>query len=169
MNNPPEELVDIIDAKGRFISTVPKARAHQKGLLHRVVIGLLKNSRGEYCFVRQSASRQDAGQFVSPIGGHVASGETLEDALIRESQEEVGIGPVKYHFVTKTIFNREVIGRKENHLFFIYIIETDQNPVLNHESVEYKWFNARDIKQALASKDPAFGGAWHHVFQNLSL
>lgn len=162
-------MVDIIDNNGKFIRTTSKSLAHQQGLLHRVVIGQLKNSKGEYCFVRQSKGRQDAGQFVSPIGGHVSSGETLEDALIRESQEEVGIGPVKYHFAGKTIFNREVIDRKENHLFFIYIIETDQNPVLNHESIEFKWFTTEQIKFALSAHDPNFGAAWHHVFNSTNL
>lgn len=166
MNNVAEEQVDVIDESGKFIRTVPKSLAHKEGLLHRIVIGQLKNSKGEYCFVRQSKGRQDASQFVSPIGGHVSSGESLEGALIRESQEEVGIGPVKYRYLDKTIYNRQVIGRQENHLFFIYVIETDQTPVLNHESDEFRYFTTDEIKAALESNDPLFGAAWHHVFRH---
>lgn len=162
-----EELVDIIDNQNNAMSTVPKSIAHRVGLLHRTVIAELKNSKGEFCFVRQASDRQDAGQFVSPVGGHVSAGESLESALIRECQEEVGITPIKYRLIGQTLFNREVIGRKENHLFFVYEIETDELPTLNHESVEYKWFSVAEIQATLKSDPNLFGTSWHHVFQNV--
>lgn len=162
-----DELVDIITTDNQVVKTVDKSLAHQDGLLHRIVIGELVNSRGEYCFVRQSKGRQDAGQFVSPIGGHVSSGETLEQALVRECQEEAGLTPDNFTLIGQTIYNREVIERKENHYFFIYQINTDQDPILNHESVELRWFTVDEIKQALTTHDPLFGAAWHHVFQTI--
>lgn len=163
-----EERVDVIDEQNNVIKTVPKSLAHQEGLLHRIAIGQLVNSKGKYCFVRQSNGRQDAGQFVSPIGGHVSAGETTDQAIIRESVEEVSITPTDYKLIGQTIFSREVIGRKENHLFFIYEIKTDQDPVLNHESVEFKWFTTDEIKKALVSHNELFGAAWHHAFNFLA-
>jgi isopentenyl-diphosphate delta-isomerase len=162
-----EEQVDIIDRENKVVDTVAKSVAHHEGLLHRIVIGELKNSRGEYCFVRQSSGRQDGGQFVSPIGGHVSAGESLEHALVRETQEEAGITPKKFHLVGQTLFNREVIGRKENHLFFVYEIETDETPILNHESIEFRWFSIEGIKETLKTNPQLFGAAWNHVYQNL--
>lgn len=162
-----EEQVDVIDENNQVVGVVPKSVAHSQGLLHRIVIVELKNRKGEYCFVRQAGDRQDPGQFVSPVGGHVGAGETLEEAVIRESQEEIGITPSTYRLIGKTLFNREVIGRKENHLFFVYEIETDRLPVLNHESIEFKWFSEKAIKQKLKNDPEIFGAAWHHVFNNL--
>ena len=69
-----DELVDIIDTTEVVVATVPKSQAHKEGLLHKTVISQLINSRGEFCFVRQAGDKQDAGQFVSPIGGHVSAG-----------------------------------------------------------------------------------------------
>jgi 8-oxo-dGTP pyrophosphatase MutT (NUDIX family) len=162
-----DEQIDIINDQNLVISVTGKSVAHRDGLLHRIVIGEMVNSKGEYCFVKQSGSRQDPGSFVSPIGGHVGAGESTDNALIRECQEEVGFTPTKFEFVDQTIFNREVIGRKENHLFLVYTIHTDQDPVLNHESVEYKWFSVDEIKSTLKSKPDTFGAAWHHVFKNI--
>lgn len=88
---------------------------------------------------------------------------------MRECQEECGFTPNTFQFVGQTIYNREVIGRKENHLFLVYQINTDQNPVLNYESVEYKWFSVAEIKSTLQTNQTAFGAAWHHVFQNIFL
>ncbi|RIK52186.1 hypothetical protein DCC61_00155 [Candidatus Microgenomates bacterium] len=162
-----EEQVDVIDERGNTIRTLSKSAAHRDGLLHKTVIAELINSRGEFCFVRQSSSKQDAGQFVSPVGGHVSSGETDEEALIRECQEECGLTPIDYKLIGTTIYNREVIGRKENHFFVVYEIYTDDSPILNHESVEFKWFSVDEIKQTLKSNPKTFGAALHHVSKNL--
>ena len=162
-----EEQVDIIDEQGKVVKAVLKSLAHKEGLLHKTVIAELVNSRGEYCLVKQSSSKQDPGQFVSPVGGHVSAGESEEEALIRECQEECGFTPSNFKFIGQTIYNREVIGRKENHLFIVYEIYTDQNPILNHESVEYKWFSVDEIRSLLKSKPETFGAAWHHVFKNI--
>lgn len=144
-----------------------KTAAHQDGALHRIVIAELVNSRGEYCFVKQAGDRQDGGQFVSPVGGHVGVGEEVESALIREAEEEVGITPTVFEYVGSTIYHRQVIGRDENHLFLVYKIYTDKVPVLNHESVEFEWFAIEQIKQSLRDNPCVFGAAWHHVFQTL--
>lgn len=168
MNNI-DEQIDIINENNIVIGTTGKSIAHRDGLLHRIVIGEIINSKGEYCFVKQAGDRQDPGQFVSPIGGHVGAGETPEAALIRECQEECGITPKNFKFVGQTIYNREVIGRRENHLFLIYSIQSDQDPTLNHESTEFRWFSVKEIKLALESHDKSFGAAWHHVFKNIPL
>ncbi len=160
-----DELVDIIDISKVVVGTVPKSQAHKEGLLHKTVISQLINSRGEFCFVRQSGEKQDSGQFVSPVGGHVSAGETDEEALIRECQEECGLTPIDYKLIGTTIYNREVIGRKENHFFVVYEIYTDQDPILNHESVEFKKFSKQKIKSQVQSNPAYFGDAWHHVFK----
>ncbi len=167
MNQTIDEQIDIINSQNEVISVLGKSVAHRDGLLHRIVIGELVNSKGEYCFVRQASDRQDAGQFVSPIGGHVGAGESAAAALVREYQEECGFTPDNFEFVGQSIYNREVIGRKENHLFLVYQINTDRDPILNHESVEFKWFTVGEIQQILKSNPQTFGAAWHHVFKNL--
>jgi len=162
-----QELVDIITPDNQVIGTKLKVEAHKDGDLHRIVIAELINDKGEYCFVRQASNRQDAGQYVSPIGGHVSAGEEVESALIRESEEEVGITPVAYEYIGSTIYHRQVIGRDENHLFLVYNVFTDQTPVLNHESVEFRWFSLDEIKKTLRDDPAIFGDAWHQVFKNL--
>ena len=84
-----EEAVDIVDENCKVLFSVPKSEAHEKGLLHRTVIAEIKDNQGRWLLVRQASHKQDAGQFVSPVGGHVKSGETAEEALKREVLEEV--------------------------------------------------------------------------------
>jgi len=162
-----DEQLDIINEQNEVVGTIGKSISHRDGVLHRIVIGELVSSKGEYCFVKQAHDKQDPGQYVSPIGGHVGAGETADAALIRECQEECGLTPKNFKFIGSTIYNRQVIGRRENHLFLVYQIPFDGNPVLNHESVGYKWYSIADIQQALKTSPDTFGAAWHHVFKNI--
>ncbi len=105
-----DEQIDIINEQNEVVGSTGKSVAHADGLLHRIVIGELINSKGEYCFVKQASDRQDPGQFVSPIGGHVGAGESGDHACIRECKEECGFVPADIHFVAKLPYSREVIG-----------------------------------------------------------
>jgi isopentenyl-diphosphate delta-isomerase len=120
-----DELLDIIDEDENIIKVVNKREAHQRGLLHKTVIADVIDSKGRWLFVKQASDRQDAGQYVSPVGGHVSSGETNKQALKREANEELGLeGDYKFEFVGKGIFNRNILGRQENHYFIRDVGET---------------------------------------------
>lgn len=154
----PEEKVDIVDQNDQVIAQILKVEAHEKGSLHRCVIGQVVDSRGRRLFVKQSATRQDVGQFVLPIGGHVQAGETLQEALAREAEEELGFeNNFKSELVGKFIYNRDILGRHENHYFNIFLVFSDQKPKINHESDEFKYFSPSQLKKILKKQPELFG------------
>lgn len=161
------ELVDVVNEQDRVIGTAYKQECHEKGLLHRTIIAQVIGSDGNWTLVRQASDRQDAGQLVSPVGGHIKAGESEEDALKRETLEEVGITEFQYKFVDKIIFNREVIGRKENHYFILYEIYSDQKLVLNHESVSFEKFSKKQLLEELSQNPNKFGNAFHFVMKEV--
>ncbi len=162
----PDELVDIVNEENQVIGQIMKTQAHKSGELHRCVVAEVIDSDENWSLVKQASDRQDAGQFVSPVGGHIQAGETEEDALKREAMEELGIEIADFRRVGQTIFNREVIGRKENHLFVFYEIYTDGHPTLNHESVAIEKFSVEQLKKERKETPQKFGDAFHHVVKN---
>lgn len=162
-----DEQVEVIDESGKILQVIAKKEAHEKGLLHKCVVAELIDSQGNWILTQPSAGRQDEGQFVSPVGGHVTAGETDEQALIRETQEEASITPKNFKLVGKAIFNREVIGRKENHQFLLYEIYTDEEPILSHEGVAFKKFSPEEIKRVYYEDPKQFGDAFVFVLENL--
>ena len=161
------EYVDIVDENDKIIGRASKQEAHTKGLLHRTVIAEVIGSDGRMALVKQASDRQDAGQYVSPVGGHVSSGETVEQALIREAEEECGLtGALDFRYIGKKIFNREVIGRKENHYFILFEIHTDNELKLNHESVGYEKFSREQLHTELQKTPQKFGDAFHFLVQS---
>lgn len=163
-----DELIDIIDESENKIKTTTKREAHAKGLLHKTVISEVIDSKGRWLFVKQASDRQDAGQYVSPVGGHVASGETDEEALKREAFEELGLeGDYKYEFAGKAIFNRNVLGRQENHYFIVFKIYSDAEPRLNYESESFRYFTPDELCKELKEHPGHFGDAFHFVVKNI--
>lgn len=109
-----------------MLKAVSKQEAHEQGLLYKTVISEVMDSQGRWLLVKQSKDRQDAGQYVSPVGGHVRAGETEIEALKREAYEELGLQKeFKYEYVSRAIYNRRVLGRQENHFFIMYTIYSD--------------------------------------------
>lgn len=158
-----DELIDIVDEHDKVVGTAMKSEAHDKGLLHRTVISEVVNQKGEWLLVLQADDRQDPGQYVSPVGGHVRSGETVDEALKREVKEEVGLVVSDYEFIGKAVYNRTVRGKQENHLFILYRIVSDEEPKLNEESVGFKRFTEAELKHSLEENPAVFGNAFIFV------
>ena len=157
------ELVDIVSKDNRVISKTTKQKAHKKGLLHRTILAHVRDSKGRWLLVKQSSNRQDAGQYVSPVGGHIKAGETHAEALKRETFEELGFKNFKNKFVKKFIFNRFVLNRQENHYMMFYEVYTDELPILNYESESYKYFTEEELKEDLRENPKLFGSSFHHL------
>lgn len=161
------EYVDVVNENDEVMETVSKQEAHEKGLLHRTVIAEVIDKDGNWTLVEQSSDRQDAGQYVSPIGGHVTTGESEDEALKREAEEEYGLkGDYPFKLIGKKIFNREIRGRKENHLFVVYEIYSDENPILSEEAVSYMKYSRPELQRAMDKTPERFGAAFKFVMEN---
>jgi isopentenyl-diphosphate delta-isomerase len=158
--------VDIVNEKDEVIGSTSKEEAHKKGLLHRTVIAEVIGLDDGWTLIKQAGDRQDPGQFVSPIGGHVMAGETEDEAILREANEEYGLPrDIKFKLVGKKIFNRDACGRKENHYFILYEIYSDLKPVLNEESVAYERFSVDKLRKELKENPKKFGAAFHFIVE----
>lgn len=159
-----DELVDVIDEQGNVLARVLKTQAHADGSLHKTVIGYLRRG-ATWHLVKQAADRQDAGQLVAPVGGHVQAGESDVDALLRECEEEIGTRNVTYKEIGRARFHRQVIGRDENHLFIVYEITTNDPVQLSHEAESIHAFLPEQLKQALINEPANFGEAYYFVLE----
>ena len=93
MTDNKEELFPIVSETGETIGQATRAVCHSGSrLLHPVVHLHVLNSRGELFLQRRPAWKDiQPNRWDTACGGHVAYGETVEQALEREVNEELGI------------------------------------------------------------------------------
>jgi len=161
------EIIDIVDEENNILYQASKKQAHEKGLLHRCVMAMLVDSKGRWLLVKPRSHKQDAGQYVAPVGGHIKAGESDVDALNREVAEEIGIKGFKHKLIGRKIFNRTVLDRKENHYLVLYEIYSDDKPVLGDEAESYRYFSQEELKALMQKSPKAFGGSFHFVIKNI--
>lgn len=112
--NDAEELISITDLEGNVIGSIPKSVAHEQGVPHMAVNLYLYDSRGRILFQRRSNHKKEAvGKLQVSVSGHVDKGETAWTAVLRETEEELGIvlNPERLARVTKVneIFREEIL------------------------------------------------------------
>ena len=135
------EKIDVVDGNDNVVGESTREEAHAKGLLHRIVHVIIRNSKGE--ILLQKRSKNDGiGNWDASVGGHVDTGESYEQAAKREMMEEVGISvPIKFVFKFRepTRF----------HLVACYAAKYDGPFKFNDESSEQKFFGKDEIRRII--------------------
>ncbi len=113
-----EELLEVVTEKGEIIKTLPRSEIHgNPSLMHRVVHVLVFNNNGELLLQKRSMSKDVApGRWDTSVGGHVNSGETPEEAVKREMEEELGISECNLEFLYTYIHSNDY----ESELVYTY-------------------------------------------------
>jgi isopentenyldiphosphate isomerase len=116
-----EELFEVVDDEGRVIGTAPRSKCHgDPSLAHRSVHVFVRNRQGDlYLQKRSPAKDVQPGKWDTSVGGHLAPGETYEQAVVRELAEELGVSvPVAmlvpcHHYVWRTSVETEHVRTYE--------------------------------------------------------
>jgi len=88
-----EEWFDLLDKNGKIIGKAPRHAVHgNPSLLHATVHLHVFNDRGQL-FLQKRSQKKDLypGYWDTAVGGHINSGERVEQALVREAAEELGL------------------------------------------------------------------------------
>jgi 8-oxo-dGTP pyrophosphatase MutT (NUDIX family) len=86
------ELLDVYNEEGKVTGKVVQRgtdkKEYQKGEHPGIVQIFIENSEGKFLIEKSS---KDNGFKYLPVGGHIISGETPINGIIRETKEEIGL------------------------------------------------------------------------------
>jgi isopentenyldiphosphate isomerase len=93
------ELLDIFDDAGRIAGQTTRREAHTAGHIHRSVLFFLLDENHRVFVNQRTAGKEFYPEYWSVVfGGHVPAGETYEQAVRREAEEEAGINGEPQYF-----------------------------------------------------------------------
>jgi len=78
-------------------------------------------------------------------GGKVEPGESIEQAMIRECEEEIGVTPLQFHKVAVQDFRGVIKGEPWANLGHTFICDTWRGEPKETEEMAPKWFKVSEI------------------------
>ena len=143
-----EEIFPIVNTEGEVVGSATRKECHAGTfLLHPVVHLHIFNSAGElYLQKRVMTKKIQPGKWDTAVGGHVDYGERIEDALVRETREELGVRDFTPEFLMRYEFRSQV----EAELVYIYKCEYAGDFNLDPSEVdEGRFWSLDEIKKSI--------------------
>ncbi|MDR0546675.1 MAG: NUDIX domain-containing protein [Dysgonamonadaceae bacterium] len=105
-----DELFPLVDPTGKVIGKATRSECHSGSkLLHPVIHLHIFNAKGDLLLQKRSAQKDiQPGKWDTSVGGHVDFGETVEAALKREVEEELGVRDFIPEFIRMYVFESEI-------------------------------------------------------------
>ena len=158
-----EEIIDLLDEKGKVIGEVSKEKAHKSGLFHRVVHVWILNDKNQILVQRRSKAKDFyPNVWDVSFAGHIGAGETSLLSAIREGYEELGIfidlQNLKYLFTNKEKLAYNKI--QSNEIVDVYILKQNLNiNDLKHQKEEVetaKWISFQEFFKMITENISSF-------------
>jgi isopentenyl-diphosphate delta-isomerase len=137
----------------------------------------LENEKGELLLARRADhKKQDPGLWGPSVTGKVEPGESFDEALVREADEELALkaDEYAYRFLFETDFAHP---DGETRQFKVYIANVpgstiEQLTIDTNEVAEVQWMSVEHIKELLQSKPGELVVAsafvlWNQIFDSL--
>lgn len=151
------ELLDVVNDKDEVIDVIHRrdimSLRNSPGRYLHVVELFLQRSNGDIYLPRRSPDKKIfPGSLDHSAAGHINRGESYEDALVRETHEELGIKASPHEFIFIKKFS------PSDDLFYFrqfYLLRTDIVPHLSPEHTEAIWLSPNQLQDFVRADVPA--------------
>lgn len=156
MADKPSSKVVIVDENDNIIAYKNREAVRQEDI-YRVSALWITNSRGEILLARRHRTKSHHPRKWGPaVAGTVEQGESYQDNIIKEAEEELGLQQVRLATGPKVKLDDETY-----HIFIQWYTlkidkEIDQFTIQEDEVEEIKWFTAEELQTQLRKHPEEF-------------
>jgi isopentenyldiphosphate isomerase len=160
------EYFDVLDKNGASLGMVKKKiEVHRDGDWHKAILGWIVNHEGKVLMQKRSELEEThPGTLDISFAGHVSSGESSIDTVIREAYEELGLkiteNEAEYLFTTSRALIHNNGSFLDNEIFDLYLILKDldiSTLKLGDEVDGVELLDFRELEQKVKENDPKVG------------
>ncbi len=175
-----DELIDIVDENGNYTGkTCLKSEAHQKGYFHPTIHVWLYTTNNKILLQKRALSKKVfPGLWDISVAGHIAAGEAIEVAALREVKEEIGFDVLPKNL--QKIGTRKhmvkhpngIIDNEFHHVFIAELTVPIENLTPQFEEVaELKLFDLKSILHTKQYKNfllPKYQEYYSFVYEQIT-
>jgi 8-oxo-dGTP pyrophosphatase MutT (NUDIX family) len=147
-----DELLDLVDENNNVIAVMERSQVFAQGLKNfRLVIAHIRDVQDNHFIVRRSYNKAQYPGALCHVGGCVQSGETYEQAFLRELHEETGIDATKMNYSFLGYLNPFV--DKSNGYAGVYELSLD-NPIVHYNQDDFAeafWLPLPRVRELITS------------------
>ncbi len=143
-----EEIFPVVNSEGQTIGSATRKECHTNPtLLHPTVHIHFINSQGQL-FLQKRPMHKDMqpGKWDTAVGGHVSFGDTMENSVYRETQEEIGVTEFSPQFIMKYVWT----SSQESELMHTHIaLYNGEFKIDRTELDDARFWNIEEIEKNL--------------------
>lgn len=166
----PDDIFDIVDSNDTVVGSAPRSIVHRERLMHRAAhILIFCNVGGRKKILLQKRSMlKDSypGRYTTSCSGHVDSGETYDEAAVRELSEETGV--VASVADMRKVGKIKACARTGNEFTFVYEMEIPESTAFKFSPDEVEsleWADVADFESELSQHPENFTPAFACVYE----
>lgn len=160
-----EEILLVVDEDDDPVDEAPRSRVHDQALPHRAVHVLLADEAGRIWLQKRSErKRTHPGRWTSSASGHVPAADTLHEAALRETEEELGVSPAALAYLGWIYIEELDLGERE----FSHVFAGTWNDAFAPDETEVADVQARgpaELDEQMDARPERFAASFREVWQ----
>jgi len=158
-----DELLQLVDREGRPVGAASRGVCHGNPTLIQAVVHLYVFDKGGRLYLQRRAAGKDVFplRWDTSVGGHLAPGESAEEALQRETREELGLEAAGAELLERYLFECDF----ESEYVFVYRLVTDEEAQPNSDEIaEGRFFEPVELERLIREDPEAFTPHFRDAF-----